>query len=85
MAAAALGMQIESPRSSSGRKLPVIDGHGFLAADKSDAHPPADVAKLIAEAGQTVGSFQLINHGVDQEVIGRLQVTLEWWQTGELC
>lgn len=59
-----------------GSKLPVVDGRRFLAAGK-DVLPPQEVAERIAQAGKQYGAFQLVNHGVDEDLIQRLQVCFE--------
>ncbi|PRW33994.1 flavonol synthase flavanone 3-hydroxylase-like [Chlorella sorokiniana] len=56
-----------------GVDIPVIDGRGFLARERQGAPPPADLAAAISEAGRTTGSFQLVNHGVNQAVIDRMK------------
>lgn len=61
-------------------KAPVIDGRGFLARNRNEELPPLEVAEAIAEAGKAYGSFQLINHGVEQKLIERMQVRPGWRQ-----
>ena len=51
---------------------PVIDGQNFLATANADVPANFDVCSAIAEACRSHGFFQIINSGIDQNVIKAL-------------
>lgn len=65
-------------KQPAGLQIPTIDGRGFLARERRGTPPPPDVAAAISEAGRTLGSFQLVNHGVDKALIERMQAGVGW-------
>lgn len=65
-------------KQPAGLQIPIIDGRGFLARERRGTPPPPDVAAAISEAGRTLGSFQLVNHGVDRALIERMKAGVGW-------
>eukprot|EP00887_Chlorella_sp_A99_P000058 scaffold16.g58.t1 len=55
---------------------PAIDGASFLAPGRAGALPPQAVADAIREAASEYGCFQLVNHGVDSELMADLQAQM---------
>lgn len=51
---------------------PVIDAQRFLARDRTSLLPSIDVARQIADGGR-FGCFQLVNHGLEPELLDGLQ------------
>lgn len=64
---------------------PVIDGQGFLSRELDGVLPPAEVSTAIAQATQEVGMFQLVNHGIDEGLVRRLEVRRQagWREQGK--
>ncbi|KAJ1408351.1 Oxoglutarate/iron-dependent dioxygenase [Sesbania bispinosa] len=55
-------LQLQSPTAS----IPIIDLQGLLGSNRSH------VIQKIAQACQNYGFFQIVNHGVPEEVVGKM-------------
>eukprot|EP00887_Chlorella_sp_A99_P004141 scaffold23.g4141.t1 len=57
--------------------VPVIDGRRFLATENADTPPPPAVCAEVGAACKAWGTFQLVNHGVDEALLARMDAAMQ--------